>query len=230
MKRFVLFLAALALVLSGVAQAEASTLVTTRAGLGGTDFIDWGQLGPTFTNVASPATVTSNLGVTVTVSQDNNNSFQRRDQGNGWGGNFTNGDKLLWNAGNGPTMTLDFGSTGIAAGGANIQADFFGAFTARLSAYDASNVLLGSVTENGTSNGNGDGSAIFLGLQDSTADIHKLVYSLDSGTNPNDFAINRFDFTTTAPTPEPSTLLIASLAAGAFGGVTWLRRRKPAAA
>ena len=83
----------LLLALSGPAQASLS-LVTSRSALGGTDFIDWGQLGGPFTVVPGPVNVVSNLGVVVGVN-DAGNIMERRDQGNGWAGNFAPGEPLM---------------------------------------------------------------------------------------------------------------------------------------
>jgi hypothetical protein len=207
---------------------EASVvLVTSRSGLGSPqENLNWANLGSNFTTVSNPFTINSSpSGIPVTGSQPGGSgaTFDRRDQGSGWSGNFTSGDQLLYNQGNGPTLTLDLGSNGAQAGGAQIQADFFGAFTAKLEAFDANGVSLGFVTENGNSTAAGDGSAIFIGVRSTGAPIEKFVFSLTAASNaPNDFAINQFSF---VPAPEPTTLALfglATLTAGYFG----LRRRK----
>jgi hypothetical protein len=54
-----------------------------------------------------------------------------------------------------------------------------------------------------------DGSAIYLGVMDSTADINKIVFSLTSAAgDPADFAINNLSITPAASTPEPGTLML----------------------
>jgi hypothetical protein len=217
-------------------QAQAGlVLVTNRTALNGNDTIDWGQFGSTFTNVPNPSNFTTTGGLSGTVSKLQSGEFQRRDQGNGWAGNFTNGDRLLW--------TQDFNSSpnnikislphGMSAGGAQIQADFFGAFTAQIQAFDTHGNPLGSFTENGTSNSNGDGSAIFIGVRDTTTPIGSIALSLTSASNDSaDFAINQFSLDSRLPAstggvPEPSTLaLFAFGAAGLAGYRRW--RRGPA--
>src|SRR5262249_27221668 len=148
--------------------------VTSRSALAGTDSIDWGQFGDAFAGVPNPSTATSAGGVSVTVSQAGGD-FERRDQSSGgWNGNFSDGEKLLWtrDGGNGP-MTLDFGSHLVNRGGANIQRDIFGDFTATIEALDAMGNVLASFTEAGTSNDHADGSAIFIGIKSDNVDIAK---------------------------------------------------------
>jgi hypothetical protein len=219
----------LVLALSGPAQASL-TEVTSRAALGGTDFVDWGQLGASFTPVPSGSTVTSNLGRTLTITDDLGGPMQRRDQGNGWNGNFAPGDHLLWmnSPGQGPLTLTISGLPLLSAIGTQIQADFFGAFTAKIEAFDSSHTSLGSFTEDGNSQPTNDNSAIFLGVRSSSADIASIVYSLTAATNDvRDFAINQLDFSSQA-VPEPSTLVslgVMGLCAAGFG----LRRRIRAA-
>jgi hypothetical protein len=228
--RLSLTIAGTALVLMSVAGPSHATLtpVSSRPALSGNDFIDWGILGPAFTNVSNPFGINSNNGLPVTVHQQGQSGFQRRDQSTGgWAGNFAPGDTLLWtNGANGP-ITLDFASP-IFGAGTQIQTDFFGLFSGVLSAYDSSSALLGSVPFSGNSTSAGDGSAIFVGVLSDSQNISKLVYDVQLATSsPTDFAINRTDLATTgnvSPTPEPCTL--ALLATGGGPMLLALRRRK----
>ena len=118
---------------------------------------------------------------------------------------------------NGPlTFTFSQSLTGI---GANIQADFFGAFTAQLC--DSNNVC---VTEDGNSNSNGDGSAIFIGLTDPNG-FTSATFSLTACSNDcANFAINQMDIIPGGSgVPEPGTL--ALLGSGLMGAVAYGRRR-----
>ncbi len=180
-------------------------VVTSRAGIAATDFIDWGVLGPSFTVVANPFSISSNGGSTSATLSMPTGSFERRDQGNGWAGNFAPGDPgdhVLWTeVANGPTI-IKF-TNPVAGAGAQIQRDLFGPFTATLDVFDPSNTLIGAFTLPGNSNSNGDNSAIFLGVTDNSADIGSIVYDTDT----HDFGINQLSLNL-SPVPEPSTLAL----------------------
>jgi len=213
-------LAAACTSLLATALPASAALVTSRAGLAGTDFIDWGQLGGSFTTVVDPVTVTTNLGLTAMVSMPGGANMERRDQNNGWGGNFAGGDKLLWTLNSSGPITIDF-ATGLSAIGAQIQANFFGAFDGLITAYDSSNNILESYSVQGNSNSNGDNSAIFIGIQRSAGDIDHVEFAIANGNGP-DFAINQVDL---QQVPEPGSLALAGLA---FVGTVLTRRRKTA--
>jgi hypothetical protein len=125
-------------------------------------------------------------------------------------------------------MDISF-SNPISGAGAQIQADYFGSFTATITAYGAGSTFLESFIESGDSTSNGDGSAIFLGVLDSTADIYSIQYSVVSVTGNNDFAINTLsllDTNGTPSVPEPSTML---LVASGLAGLAAFRKRYRAA-
>jgi PEP-CTERM motif len=212
--------------------ARAGTfLIADRAGVNATDSVDWGPLGPAFSIVPNAFTITSAGGNSLIVSQIAG-PFERRDQGfpsGGWNGNFALGDHLLWTHGSpgfgssGP-ITINFGPTGIFAGGAQIQANVADGskFTAHLKAFDKFGALLGEVTEDGLANNAADNSAIFIGMGSDDTPISKLEFSLDSANSLlGDFAINRLDF---APVPEPASL--ALFAAGTLSMVAYALRAR----
>lgn len=212
---------AVAVLLVSAASLQAQTAFVGSDGAFGTPagYIYWGSLGPSGTTIGNPFTInaTGIPGLSANVSQAGASSFERRDQPSGWGGNFANGDQLLWTQGTNGPMSLIF-SSAISAFGTQIQQDQYGPFVATISAYDAANVLLGTYLVNGTSNGNGDNSAIFLGIS-STTGISRIDLSVDT----QDFAINevRLNGNVTA-TPEPATLLLMTTGLGLLGV---LRRR-----
>jgi hypothetical protein len=205
--------------------AAAVVLVSTEAGIAADGLIDWGALGPDATQIAQPFTtpVPGVGGLTATVSQAGASNFERRDQGIGWAGNFAPGEKLLWSLGaNGP-MTFLFNSL-IQGFGLQIQANFFGPFTAELEAFDASNLSLGSVTLAGNSTADGDDSAIFIGVLSSAIDIQSVVVKVPVAfSNPQDFAINGPRIQTEGTVvPEPASM---ALAGAALLGLGCLRRK-----
>ena len=223
----VLALAAFAVSLGSVAEA---TPVTCRTGLGclnGTDFFDWTtNYGPPFSPIPNNSTATSSLGVQVTVNFAGGGDGQLIDQGVNWSGNFTPGDELLWTEGFGSLNLNGFSQT-LSGIGANIQVAFPGDFTALIQAFDAGRGLIGSFSENGTSNGNADGSAIFIGLSD-VPGIASATFSVTSCLfNCENFAINQLDIVTGAvapvAVPAPGTLLLLS---AELVTLDYLRRRR----
>jgi hypothetical protein len=219
-----------ATVLIGLIQSSGATVIgiTSRGALGANDSIDWGQLGPAGTIgtiVSNPTTVTSANALSIGVSMPAG-SFQRFDQGGNWNGNFAPGDKLLYTKINPGPLTLSF-LTGISGGGAQIQESVFGAFTAEISAFDVNDVLLGTFSENGVSDSNGNNSAIFIGLLSSAADIYKLAFDITAFNVRDDFAINLVSLATTPSTavPEPGTWSVMLLGLAGIGFAAYRRRR-----
>jgi Big-like domain-containing protein len=209
MRRTLTLLAVFALASLSVATA-ATTLVTVRPPVA--DVVDWGQLGapPTvvpYAFLANSGFADPLLGHFVAPGT----TGEIVQQGSGWLGNFASGDNILWTNNNGP-LTLVF-DRGYATVGAQIQTDFFGAFTARITAYNGTK-LLGSVTENGNSTSAGDNSAIFIGVSTGTVQlITKVVFSVTSCSNAcANFAINQLSLTfqstktSLASSPNPSSV------------------------
>lgn len=193
------------------------------------DFIDWGQLGPDGAVLSTPqpwiSQSTAFIGLVGNVS---GGTFQRLDQGNGWNGNFSTGDHLIWNQG-GPTDTgidlgIEFDNQFVFGGNAQIQADFFGAFTATLTAFDHDGNVLGQVTEQGQSNSNGDGSAISIGFRSSLPNVYFLEFNVVDVNGGDSLAINGFNiYTSGTTTPEPGSLLL--LGSGLLGTLAYGRTR-----
>lgn len=199
--------------------------VSSRAALAGTDHVDWGVLGPQNTTVSNPFNISSVDGLDMTVSMPSG-SFQRLDQGSSWGGNFAPGDRLLWTAGSPGPITITF-DTAVMGAGAQIQQNQFGNFTGTIEAFafDLMGNSLGSFTRTGSSSGNGDNSAIFLGVRSDTANIGRIVFDV-AGTG--DFAINQMDLLTgseVTPVPLPAAAW-GGLALFGGMGLNRLRRRK----
>jgi hypothetical protein len=138
-------------------------------------------------------------------------------QGSGWNGNFGSGDAVLglWDA---ATLSPHDGifsfafATPVASVGTQVQALDFGAFTGTISAYSSTNVLLGSFSFNGNSNGNGDNTAIFAGLISDGLGIARLEISgLAAGAGINFLSVGRNRPDPKPAVPEPGTILLFML-------------------
>ncbi len=137
-------------------------------------------MGPSFTNLPDPfALLSTGFTNLVTVQNPGSGGLERRDQGNGWEGNFAPGDELIWTQDEAGPMDIFFNSPVFGAG-AQIQRDMYGAFNAQIDVYDAAAVFVMSFNLAGLSNPNGDNGAIFLGVLDTSANIGRIVYSVDS--------------------------------------------------
>nr|WP_246504522.1 VCBS domain-containing protein [Bradyrhizobium agreste] len=179
-----------------VIKGASSAFALQTSGSPVTARFDWGQLGTSYTVLGSPLQVVATNGTGGTVSSAGG-IFELRDQGNGWYGNFEPGTHLLWDRGAGPDITVQF-ATPVYSAGAQIQANYFGGFTAEIIAYDLIGNVIGSVSKNGVSTGSADNSAIFIELTGSSAEIAKVKFHLTGVTySPNDFAIGPVIFTET---------------------------------
>lgn len=91
-------------------------------------------------------------------------------------------------------------ATAIRAAGAQVQALAFGGFTGTISAFDATNGLLGSFNVSGINGGNGNGSAVFAGIISDAINISRIEFAgFGEGA-----AINQVS----ANVPEPPMLLL----------------------
>jgi hypothetical protein len=213
MKRTIAFLGTILLT---TLAAQADTLVTVRPV--GTDSAVWSQLGANGSTINNPFSFTTTNGVAGTGSYAINGTGEVLVQSAGWSGNFTPGEYLNWNTGNG-AITLNF-SQGFGQVGAQIETDAFGPFTAQICDVNA------CFTEDGTSSDFGDGSAIYLGISSGTP-INSVTFSILSGGNVNDFAINQVTLNgASVPsnvTPEPSSFVL--LGTGVAGMIGAARRK-----
>jgi hypothetical protein len=226
-------LAVLALVAIGTTRADA-LLIWNGTSPAPNDSTSWGGLGPDGTTIASGFTATSTGGVTITGSFAAGLSGLTSIQcpaapSCSWTGGFPAGDHLIWTldgtgVGSG-SLTLGFAKA-VLAGGLEIQADSPGAFTAQVEAFNGG-TLLG--TEILTS---ANGAPIFIGAQDTTADITSLVFDLTActptgGCDVHDFAVDTLlsinPGVTPPPAPEPGTL---ALLGSSLLGFAALRRRR----
>jgi PEP-CTERM motif len=197
--------------------------VLDRLGLGGNDAVDWATLGGAFTTVASPFP-SSTRGLQVAVSQPGGGPFERRDEGIGWTGNFSLGDRLLWNGNQSGEITLVFAAPVFGAG-AQVQRSSHGAFSATVQAFDGDGQVLGSFTRSGLASDALDGSAVFMGLLNDVPNIKRFTFAVSGG-----LAVNQLDLSTgtastpPAATPEPGTLALVAIGlAGAAVARRWRR-------
>jgi len=169
-------------------------LITSQAAQGANDSVAWSQLGADGTLLTANLSARSVNGLAVTGALAGPNSIPSvvcSASVCSWTGTgFPTGDTLIWtsdagNGGNGP-LTLTFGS-GMGGGGALIQSDAPGQFTAQIQAYN-STTLLGTFTV--TSDANGD--PVYIGVQDQTApNVTSLTFSLTNcASTCTDFAID----------------------------------------
>lgn len=215
------------LVLSAASWADTLQVVTSAAAQAANDSVGWAQLGADQTNLSATFSVNSAQAQAVSVTLSGSNSVvsvvcSGTPSACSWTGNgFTAGDSLLWasdaiNGGNGP-ITLSF-TSGISGGGALVQANIPGGFTAEIQAFNGA-TSLGSFTL--PSNGSGD--ALYIGVQDQTGpNITKLVFSLtvcgaDDVSGCSDFGIDTVGLNTPAGKSASTTGLASSANPSVFG-------------
>lgn len=216
--------------------AEAATLVSERASLGGNDQIDWSSLGPVqpfnFLPNSFSATSTRGLGLNVNippVSGLTSPFVFQTSPAPGIPTNFANGDFILFTGfipgpppavGNPGPLTITFDTPVFSAGAQIAVDDDTAGFTASISAFDNTNTLLGTFDATGSSSLALDNSAIFLGVESATPNISKLVF--DTSVVNRAFGINTLSI---KAVPEPSSIL-GSFFLGVLGTGTILKRKR----
>lgn len=214
------------------ASASMAASVTTRAGLGGNDYIDWRQV---VGELGQQAEVSSFGGLAATVS--NPGGLRRADQ-TGCGGtypvNFAPCDATIF--GNDlfarpNAVTINFASPVIGGSSQFASTVYLGPITAQLKAFDSAGVLLESYTLEGVTTGAEDNSAPFLGIVRAQADIARLEFSVLPyevvGLGVFEaVGINRVELLAAAPIPEPSAALLMLLGMP-LAALVAQRRRQP---
>ena len=219
------------LLLPGVVHADLIEL-TARPATG--DVVDWGQLGTPNLTITSPQNFTSTGGTTGSVNL-NGTGFLVQQCCIGitgtFNGNFAPGDKVLV-TGAGSSLTINF-NTPVQTVGAQIQDNRIGdLFIAEILAFNG-NVLLGTFTKSGFSGDVGNNSNIFLGVQDSIADITSVTY-LTFTSSPEyslqAVAINQLTIGggNVTVTPLPAALPLFATGLGVLGLLGWRKKRSQA--
>ncbi|MBC8122374.1 MAG: hypothetical protein H7Y22_11110 [Gemmatimonadaceae bacterium] len=209
--------------------------MTDRSALGGNDFLDWSNVAAPFTPLASTFSAPSagGLGVAVSVPSPTAPISQPFVFQNGpaISANFGDGDFILFSglnfatqAGNPGPITLNF-AIPVFAAGAQLLPDFGGDFTGFIAAFDVDNALIGSFSALGTVSTDRDNSAPFFGIQSSTANIARLVFSTDAANV--GIGINQLSILA-VPVPEPPMAPGLLVFCGiVLGGLATLRRNRP---
>ena len=229
-------LLALSMLAAGTAQAG---VVSLWDGIGSNDSASWGGLGPDGTVLPSTFSATSTAGNPISGSFAGNSGLVAVQCPSApscsWTGGFTPGDSLVWtfdsnnNVGSGP-LTLGLG-TAVLAGGLDLQADAPGAFTAQVVAFDANGTQLGG----GAVASDAAGDPVFIGVQDTVAEIASLVFSMTTCTGScdlNDFAVDTLllkEPTSTPPIPEPASLVLLGAGLAVIGAASGFGRLRSTA-
>jgi len=221
--RFIAAAFTLGLIFAGGPAMAAAIQINSAAALGSNDYFDWGQISSA--HLASPVSITSNLGSTGSISDGA--GFSGLTEGTDWFGNFTVGNKVLFTGdtnspfGASSSFTVDLNA---AVGGLGLQitSNFYGGFDASLEIFNGA-TSLGLFSVSGVMDGAENGSAPFLGAQSDALNINKAVFTLTSNTGAG-LGVNRL-LTAGAATPVPEPVTLSLFGAGLVGAVA-MRRRK----
>ena len=157
--------------------------------------IDWSLVGSDGDFIPQPFAVPMSAQISATVSLPSDTDLMRVDEGTSWLGDFAPGTALLWTNWDPGPLQFVFNAP-IRAFGADFQPDFAGgdpppSFSVTMEAFGTGGISLGSVSADGYSTMNEDGSALFLGFISSTVDVSSVEISVfDELGNASDFTID----------------------------------------
>jgi hypothetical protein len=189
-------------------------LVTSENEIPKDGVIDWGDFRP----APGSMSVQGLAGYSVTVSEKATPSFMQTfgqcsvspGPGGCIQGSFAPGERVL-STGFGPKGPITFSfSSPIAQLGMQIQGGWYGTFVANLTAYDANNLLLGTVSRSGLSADRADDSAPFIGMKSNQVNISRVVIDVEPYSNFGHY------FFISSPSvslqvPEPTALCLIAL-------------------
>ncbi len=231
---------ALALLTVGMSAAHAQvTFVTSQATLGGNDTINWESYGYSADAFPASTNLLTSGGVTFNITNPIESGFTSADPrgplfypGNPEPTDFTPGEsaEALRSTYSSPNAEIRINFlTPVSAVGAqlenrNTNHSIGPTFTGFVSAYNGT-TLLGTFSETHTTQNLQDGSAPFLGVLSSTANITSVVYYV---TQNNEFYIGPVSLNATpAPVPEASSVVsLGLLLILGLGGAAVSRRRR----
>jgi len=230
---FTLAFITLGAVLPNAAQAGSLTFITNRTELRGNDSVDLEVVGPAFSRVDNPFSMTSKGGIELTVSKALGN-FQTAAQSSAPDGpfsaNFGQGDGLISTTRqtNGP-VTITFNSL-VSGAGTQVQSFNNGRFNATIEAFDRLGNSLGSfsVPAMASYGGVGDNTAPFIGVRSDSANIASLRINGERAPRVG-FAFNRIDIVSQPvpeTVPEPDFSALSAIAFVGFLGAKKLFLKK----
>lgn len=214
-----------------LASADTFVVLGSRAAQNPTDTMNWAQLGPVYSQMITARPVVTTHGNQGLVGKLNQSGYERVNEGTGRVGNFSYGQPLLWTGHSSHSVSAPMGvylTNPVSSFGFDIAADYPGAFSVDVKAYDVHMKPLFEKVFHGVSSGAENGSALFVGVRDLTgANIKGFVISSSSGNMhqgwANDFAIDSPTFTYSA-VPEPASLALGFTSALLGAGLV-LRRK-----
>ena len=183
------FLLAVGLLPSTV--AFSTTFVATPAEFNATDTLTWGQVGASGASVSNPFIATTTGGQSITISQATGHGYAS-SAGAGYGPMYAPGERLYFTDDgfgfNGGPLTFVFAKD-VNGFGVVCDPDYYvSGFAGTISAYDASDVLLGSFPFSVSAAA--QYKQVFAGISNTVANIHRVVIDgTFAEALPEDFAV-----------------------------------------